>query len=374
MSWWRALLNLPPKGERWSDARRSPAGKQRAESETADPDWWNKPGSPAPPHRHRGGTATATRPARASAPVRPDEYRADTPWTPEPESSFTTWSRRFLRGLVVAVLLLAAITGVRTWIRPVRSETPPPSVESTFPLDEARAVGARFAASYLTWNEEDRDARPAAIGLDLASGLDKTAGWNGSGRQSAGTTYPGQVTVDPEGVTAHVDVRVYVQPYDKNGREWKPGTPRWLRVSVPVARTAFRVVASGPPTFVSDGTVPLPPDMPSAGAPDEELSSLTQKDAEAFFEAYATSNAAVAAVTAPGSTITSLYGTVRLEALRDWQVFAGNDDERRATAAVTWAGRDTGTAKTQLSQTYTVTLRRTVAANGAERWQVAAIG
>src|SRR6266545_2342914 len=276
MSWWRALLNLPPKGERWSDARRSPAGKQRAESETADPDWWNKPGSPAPPHRHRGGTATATRPARASAPVRPDEYRADTPWTPEPESTFT--------------------------------------------LDEARAVGARFAASYLTWNEEDRDARPAAIGLDLASGLDKTAGWNGSGRQSAGTTYPGQVTVDPEGVTAHVDVRVYVQPYDKNGREWKPGTPRWLRVSVPVARTAFRVVASGPPTFVSDGTVPLPPDMPSAGAPDEELSSLTQKDAEAFFEAYATSNAAVAAVTAPGSTITSLYGTVRLEALRDWQV------------------------------------------------------
>jgi hypothetical protein len=371
MSWWRALLNLPPKGERWSDARRAPDGKRHAESGTADPDWWNQPGAPPAPHRHRGGTATATRPARSAAPSRPDDHRPDTPWSPEPESSFTTWGRRFLRGLVVVVLLLAAITGVRSWIRPVRSQAPVQSVEATFPRDDARAVGARFAASYLTWNEEDRDARPAAIGLDLATGLDKSAGWNGAGRQSAGMTYPGEVTVDPEGVTAHVDVRVYVQPYDKDGRDWKPGPPRWQRLSVPVARTATRVVVSGAPTFVSDGAVPLPPDMPSSGAPDEELTTKTEKDAQAFFEAFATSNSAVAAVTAPGSTITSLNGAVRLDALRDWQVFAGNEDERRATAAVTWAGRD---SKTTLAQNYTVTLRRTVAANGAERWQVAAIG
>jgi hypothetical protein len=372
MSWWRTLLNLPSKGERWSDQRRPAARRQAAGAEVDGPDWWNKPGSPPAPQRHRAAaTATATRPARVTSErtVRPDEYRADPPWTPEPESSFTTWGRRFLRGLVVVVLLLAAVTGVRSWLRPSHQAAPAASVEQTFPKDEARAVATRFATSYLSWNEDDRDARPAAIGLDLATGLDKSAGWNGSGRQSAGTALPGEVRVDPSGVTAQVDVRVFVQSYDKHGREWKPGRTGWQRLGVPVARTATRVVVTGPPTFISDGPVALPPDMPGTGAPDEELTTKTQKDAEAFFDAYATSNAAVAAVTAPGSTITSLNGAVRFDALRDWQVYAGNDDERQATAAVTWAGA----GKTTLAQNYTVTLRRTVAADGAERWQVAAI-
>jgi len=75
-------------------------------------------------------------------------------------------------------------------------------------------------------------------------------------------------------------------------------------------------------------------------------------------------------VTAPGSTIRSLNGAVRFGELKDWQVYTGNDDERRATAAVTWDGA----GDTTLDQTYTLTLRRTVATDGAQRWQVAAVG
>jgi hypothetical protein len=111
-------------------------------------------------------------------------------------------------------------------------------------------------------------------------------------------------------------------------------------LSVPVARTASRVVVSGPPTFVPDERAPLPENMPEAGAPDDDLTAATEKDAEAFFSAYAESDNKVSAVTA-------------LE-LKDWQVYAGDDDERRATAAVTW----NGAGDTTLDQTYTLTLRR----------------
>ena len=306
----------------------------------------------------------------APVPVRQPYEPGQAPWSTEPESSFSTWARRFFRGLVVVVLLLAAISGVRSWISPNKAPETVVSGQSSFPSDEARAVASRYAVSYLNWDEANPDARPAQIGLDLAAGLDSRAGWNGRGKQTADRAYPGQVTVDSGGVAAVVDVRVEVRSYVKKGKVWTAGGASWERLSVPVARTASRVVASGPPTFVPDVRAALPDNMPEAGAPDDDLTAATLKDAEAFFKAYAESDSNVSAVTAPGSTIRSLNGAVRFGELKDWQVYTGNDDERRATAAVTWDGA----GDTTLDQTYTLTLRRTVATDGAQRWQVAAVG
>ncbi|MGY4767928.1 conjugal transfer protein [Kribbella sp. CWNU-51] len=292
------------------------------------------------------------------------------PWSTESESSFSTWARRFFRGLVVVVLLLAAISGVRSWISPNRTPETVVSGQSSFPADEARAVATRYAVAYLTWDEDNADARPNQIGLDLAAGLDSRAGWNGRGKQTADIAYPGEVKPDSDGVTAAVDVRVKVHSFVKQGKNWAAGPVTWERLSVPVARTDSRVVASGPPTFVPDVRAALPDNMPEAGAPDDDLTAATRKDAEAFFSAYAESDNKVSAVTSPGSTIRSLNGAVKFGELKDWQVFTGNDDERRATAAVTWDGA----GDTTLDQTYTLTLRRTVATDGAQRWQVAALG
>jgi hypothetical protein len=271
---------------------------------------------------------------------------------------------------VVAVLLLAAISGVRSWVRPNNTPSTVVAGQSNFPADEARAVATRYAVSYLNWDEGNPDARPAQIGLDLAAGLDARAGWNGRGKQTADKAYPGEVKIDPTGVTAVVDVRVQVRSFTRSGRSFVPGVYTWQRVSVPVARTASRIVASGPPTFVADERAALPDNMPEAGVPDDDLTAATQKDAEAFFSAYAESDEKVEAVTAPGAAIRSLNGVVKLEDLKSWQVYTGNDNERRATAAVTWDGA----GDTTLDQTYSLTLRRTVAADGAQRWQVAAVG
>jgi hypothetical protein len=342
------------------------------------------PRRPQPPGSGADATPQGTRPRPPERLYQPSPLGADAgpqpwrqpiepgqaPWTSEPESSFTTWARRFFRGLVVAVLILAAISGVRSWIRPATSSAPVVSGDSGFPKDDARAVATRFAVSYLTWDEANPGARPTEIRLDLATGLDERVGWNGRGRQTTGSTYPGEVAVDPSGVTAKVDVRILVRPWTRSGRDWAPGQSTWLRLSVPVARTSARVVVSGAPTFVADARAALPDDMPAAALPDDDLTAATLKDAEAFFGAYAESDAEVAAVTAPGAAITSLNGTVKFDQLTDWQVYTGNDDERRATATVTWDG----VGDTTLAQTYTLTLRRTVAADGAQRWQVAAVG
>ncbi|TCO35542.1 conjugative transposon protein TcpC [Kribbella steppae] len=413
MSWWRTLLNLPPKGEQWSDQRRTKKPGKKRPSNTA-PEWWDHPDGPvsptprqaqgvaaqysapqahppaggvmAPPRRPSSRTPDASQsghrtPERlkqrsphgshtAPGPVREPLEPGQPPWSTEPESSFSTWARRFFRGLVVVVLLLAAISGVRSWVAPNRTPETVVSNQSGFPADEARAVATRYAVSYLNWDEANADARPAQIALDLAAGLDSRAGWNGRGKQTADRAYPGEVKVDSGGVTAVVDVRVEVRPYTKRGGAWVAGRYSWERLSVPVARTASRIVASGPPTFVPDERAALPDNMPEAGAPDDDLTAATLKDAEAFFAAYAESDNKVSAVTAPGSTIRSLNGSVKFGELKDWQVFTGNDDERRATAAVTWDGA----GDTTLDQTYTLTLRRTVATDGAQRWQVAAVG
>ncbi|GAA1577586.1 hypothetical protein GCM10009742_21720 [Kribbella karoonensis] len=419
MSWWRTVLNLPPKGEHWSDQRRTKKpGKGRPQS-TA-PEWWAHPGGPvsptprqaqgvaaqysapqnqtpppnggvmAPPRRPGGRTPDSApqqpgpRPperlkqrsphgahAAPGAPPREVLAPGQTPWSTEPESSFSTWARRFFRGLVVVVLLLAAISGIRSWIAPNRTPQTVVSGQSSFPSDEARAVATRYAVAYLTWDENNPDARPAQVGLDLAAGLDGRAGWNGRGKQTADVAYPGQVTADQNGITAVVDVRVRVHTFNRQGgNAFTAGPVVWDRLSVPVALTSARVVVSGPPTFVPDERAPLPANMPESGKPDDDLTSATEKDAEAFFAAYAESDNKVSAVTAPGSTIRSLNGAVKFGELKDWQVYAGNDDERQATAAVTWDG----VGDTTLDQTYTLTLRRTVATDGAQRWQVAAVG
>ena len=422
MSWWRTALNLPPKGEHWSDQRRTrKPGKGRPQS-TA-PEWWAHPGGPvSPTPRQAQGVAAqysapqsqtppnqgpppggVMAPPRRPGPQRPSETPqqepgrrtperlkqrsphgshpapgparevlepGQTPWSTEPESSFSTWARRFFRGLVVVVLLLAAISGIRSWIAPNKKPETVVSGQSNFPAADASAVATRYAISYLTWDENNPDARPAQIGLDLASGLDSRAGWNGRGKQTADVAYPGEVKPDANGVTAVVDVRVRVYTFTRQGKNWAAGPITWERISVPVARTTSRVVVSGPPTFVPDERAPLPSNMPDAGKPDEDLTTATEKDAEAFFSAYAESDNKVSAVTAPGSTIRSLNGAVKFGELKDWQVYAGNDDERRATAAVTW----NGVGDTTLDQTYTLTLRRTVATDGAQRWQVAAVG
>jgi hypothetical protein len=317
--------------------------------------------------------ATGSEPQSQPAPSAPSTLSADPPpWAPDEDPAGRKLWATALRVLLALVLLFVIGTGIRAIFWPYGFGGKP-AVTGTnptgdFPTGEAAATAARFAGAYLTWDERNRDLRAKAITLDLAAGLDATVGWNGEGVQTVRGIYPGQVTVDASGRTGHVVVLAWVVPYKEVGAKWVEQPPVWHRLSVPVERGATRLVVSGPPAYVAESPNSITRDDPQPSEPDVELTTRTEPDAAAFFEAYATSDSATSAIAASSAQIPSLDGAVRLKALKAWTVEAGSADRRTAAATVVWQLTGTGT---ELEQNYRLTLLRSTAADGTERWQVA---
>ncbi|WUJ70097.1 hypothetical protein OG809_34015 [Kribbella soli] len=230
-------------------------------------------------------------------------------WSTEPESSFCIWARRFFRGLVVAVPQLTATSTIRAWIAPNRSPETVVNWQNSFPSDDVHAVTARYGVPFRTWDQYTAEARPAQV-------------------RPVAQLYS-------FGGARTLAVRVQVPAFLKRLLAYMPGAISRERMSAPVARRPGGGVVSQPPTFVPDVWAALPDNMPEAGVPDGDLTAAPQKDAEALF---------------------THSQPERFGQLKDWQVYTGNDDERRAIAAVTWDG----VGDTTLDQTYTLTLRRTL--------------
>lgn len=278
-----------------------------------------------------------------------------------------------LRYSLLALVVLLCAVGVRAIIWPYgigRDGRPVvQDAASTFPVGEATQVAARFTTSYLTWDERTREAREKATALDLAAGLDPGAGWSGQGVQTVTAVYPGQVKITSN-QQAHVIVLARITPFKGAGQRWTPLPAVWRRLSVPVEVGGARVVVSGAPAFVAEAPAAGATDKPASADPDPDLTNSTESDAKAFFSAYGTSDEATAAISAPSSGIRSLGGEVELQELKSWTVETGNSDRRTALATVTWKLRGT---VTQLDQDYRLTLLRSTAADGTQRWQVAEI-
>lgn len=90
---------------------------------------------------------------------------------------------------------------------------------------EAAALGAAFAADYLSWDEDAPERRARVLGDYLAARRPVRLGWSGRGRQRADLSLPGLVRPDGEGRVL-VDVRVRVTPYQEvPGRRPTPEEP-----------------------------------------------------------------------------------------------------------------------------------------------------
>lgn len=294
------------------------------------------------------------------------------PWSPDEDPAARKLWATALRVLLALVLIFVIGTGIRAifWPYGFDGGAAPTNANPTasFPTGEASATAARFAGAYLSWDERNRDARARAVALDLAAGLDAAAGWNGEGVQTVRGVYPGQVTVDATGAKAQVVVLAWVVPHKLTGAKWVEQSPVWRRLSVPVERGISRVVVSGPPAYVAESPTGGPGSQTDAPELDVDLTGRTEPDARAFFEAYATSDTATSAIAASSAQIPSLDGSVQLKALKAWTVEVGSTDRRTAAATVVW--QLTGTS-TELEQNYQLTLLRSTAADGTERWQVA---
>ncbi|MGW1976659.1 conjugal transfer protein [Streptomyces sp. NPDC001889] len=337
MSVWRKALNLPDKNSGREDeftealagrARNSPG---REEDTTGEP---------------RGQSAAG--------------------WTEEAEPSGRIAARKAGRALVWGLIVLAALTGVRAWVFPAKpaSTAPKPSPHAEarkddVPEDEARRVAARFARSYMTWNQDQPQAREEELARDLPKGADTKAGWNGQGVQLVAQTVPGEVVhTRPREARVTVDVRVSATA--GTGKQARTQS-QWRGLEVPVAETGGRVIVTGPPALVG---LPEPVDYTPPSAPDTDsaLSEATRQSVGDFLTAWAAGSEDQAA--APGAAIAPLGQGMSLGSLESWRVQEGSGDKRTGAATVRWK-----TAGAQLQQTYEVTVTQ-VRAGGASRWQV----
>ncbi|WP_170994737.1 conjugal transfer protein [Streptomyces sp. BPSDS2] len=260
------------------------------------------------------------------------------------------------------MLVLAAITGVRSWIVPAKAPAPPPAQVQpapAYPEAEAQAVAARFARTYLSWDEAKGDERAELLASLLPAGADAAMGWDGRGRQEVAAVQPGKVT---PGKSRQALVRVDVLTRAVEAPAAKQPA-RWVGLDVPVVETSGRVIVTGRPGLVGiPGTGPKAPDLPIAQA-DPDLSTRTEATIGRFFTSYATGD--VEAVTAPGATVPGLPDGIAYKGLSSWTVDAGSGEDRTGTAVVTWA-----LGGATVEQVYRVELTQVSSAD-AQRWQVA---
>ncbi|MGW5336189.1 conjugal transfer protein [Streptomyces bauhiniae] len=318
----------------------------------------------------RQQTAAATTQNGARPPA--SSRSSGTPWTPQDERSGAVFARRFGRGLVWFVLILAAVTGVRAWFIPPKApapKAPPVRAESTYPKEAAQAVAARFARAYLGWDEDKAAEREQLLASVLTADTDATMGWDGHGRQDVLAVQPGAVNTTTEHqARVRVDVLVRtVKEAEPPAKGKKVPTPaedpaRWIGLDVPVVETAGRVAVTGAPGLV--GIPERGPRAPELATPqtDADLSAATQGTVAGFFKAYAAGD--TSAVSAPGANVPALPAGIEYKALVSWSVDTGSGEDRTGTAVVSWT-----IGGASVEQVYRVTITR-VSTSDAQRWQV----
>ncbi|MFF7726030.1 conjugal transfer protein [Streptomyces sp. NPDC008001] len=411
----RRILNLPePRGDK--NAANSPGGAPAGQPVPGAPQQQAAPSpapaqaAPAPAGLQQWTDAAARLQAQAPGTPQPPQAQAqaaaadqgkarDVPWQLEDEDSGKKFLVKVGRGALWGVVALAAITGIRSWFwAPAPPKSGPVQVSSgpTYPVQEAQAVAARFARAYLSWDENDPQARATALSRDLAQGMDTAAGWNTRGHQEVLAAQPGPVSEEKD-KRARVRVDVLVNgsgddkskpadkpkddkpkddkskdkkddakkdDKDKDSRQQATG-PRWLGLEIPVVYTSGRIVVTGQP-----GLVGVPQSAPAAPAlttktADNDFGNKTRGVIEEFFGKYASGEAE--SVAAPGASIAALPPGVSLGSLRNWSVDEGSGSDRTGVATVTWL-----MGGAEIEQTYRVKLTR-VASAQAERWQVAEV-
>lgn len=374
---WQVIMNMdPPK------APPRPPGQPKPAKTTAN---GHQPAAAGNPWISARPDATAT-PATAtpavgqlepasSKPARWPTGRGDTaPWQgAEPVKLRTKFWYVLVRGLLIVVLVAALLTGVRSWIATLsqddtttRQQTANVPAAVTYPSAVAAGAATRFAAAYLSWDSANTDARAAQLKAAGWNG-DPTLGWNGKGKQTVEDITVAAIQAD-NGTDGTVTVvgTIHSWTAPASGSEPTEGPGKQIALLVPVRVNQGVASVSATPSIVAVPAAQAPQD-PVLENTDNDLTAQTQPQIITFFKAYAT-NTDVSSLTAPGSRVTGLGGTVTYSRLASWTVAEPAKDRTQAIASVVWSTPDGA----QLTQTYRLTLQRTVA-GAAARWQVYAI-
>jgi hypothetical protein len=321
--------------------------------------------APPTPNPYLSALAPRAMPTDASAVAGAPGLRASrpdaAPWQAEPVTRKTKLWQVVLRGLLVLVLVALLLTGLRAWFFPSRV-TPPPATQlpaaAIFPTAASAGLATRMAVAYLDWDETNPASRDRAM---LAAGWagDPRIGWNGRGRQTASRVAAAQVQA-VDATHGSVTVLAKVTPWTKSTQpsakptDFVAGKTAEVALLVPITVSATGVLSvSSAPAFVA---VPKaqPPQPAALPAIDSTLTQQTRDAAQSFFTAYG-AQVDLDAITAPGSNLTGLGGSMKLSQLTAWQVSTPKSNHAQALATVVWT-----VAGAEVTQTYRLTLQQVV--------------
>lgn len=100
------------------------------------------------------------------------------------------------------------------------------SLDALEPVEEAEAsaFAARFAADYLSYDEDAPGLRAEVLRTYLADPAAATLGWSGTGRQRTEIALPGRTLRTDDGLVV-VEVTARVIPYQRTGPRFTPPEP-----------------------------------------------------------------------------------------------------------------------------------------------------
>lgn len=265
------------------------------------------------------------------------------------------------RGVLWAVLLLVGVNGLRATFAPATpaavAPSTPAAVAPVFPGEAAKAYAARFAADWLTFDEQAQDRRRQVLaGYGPAAGQ----GWNGAGHQTVATVVPGEVK--PLGGQAAV---VTVAAQVTSWKDGQPGAPRWVHLAIPLAADASgRLAITDTPAFVAaPPAAPSPPAASGEVKRDAPLEQALRAPLTGFFKAWASgSPAELSYYLAPATNLAGLKGAVGFDALEALTAPAGGP-QRQVLARVRW----------RQGQALLTTTYRLDVIERESRWYVAAV-
>jgi hypothetical protein len=260
------------------------------------------------------------------------------------------WAVWVLRFLLWAVLIVIGVRGVVAIVlnqktpatssgRPAAAASGP---SSRFPTTLAEAYALQFASAYLNFSQATAPARAQQLAAFLPPGAGSQFGWNRAG----------SLTLQSDQV-AGIDVRdanraVVTLLATVNGH--------LMELGVPIYASGGAMVVSGEPAWLPPPAKAAPA-APAAASTDTAAQNALTAQLPAFFQAYASGDAAaMARFLAHGASVTGLGGAVTFSSISSVHVPTGGDT-RHITVSVVWQipGK-AGSAPAQLQMTYDMTV------------------
>jgi Conjugative transposon protein TcpC len=265
-----------------------------------------------------GGNPSSEAGQAGTTPARP----AALPW----RGAGGRWLIWPLRAVVWAILLLIGYRGVAAIFagQPVT----PAAVSSTrsasqdgFPVSLAEAYAVEFGRVYLNFSPAKAAWRAVQLAAFLPAGADSSAGWNGIGTERALDVQVAGLSVrGPHSAVITLLARV-------NGR--------LIRLGVPIYAAHGALAVSAYPA-VEPGPGKASPPAANTAAQDVVTASALKVQLRAFFQAYASGDAATMnRFLAPRATVHGLGGAVSFGSIVSVRVPAGGST-RTIIVTVAW--------------------------------------